>query len=324
MTYKDAGVDKEKGYEHVRAIKDNLKQTHDNHVMNMIGGFAGMYALPTEYENPVLVSGTDGIGTKVKLATYFDTYDTVGIDCVAMCVNDILCHGAKPLFFLDYLAMGHLNTKVSTDLVAGIVQGCLQSETSLIGGETAEMPGVYDDGDFDMAGFAVGLVDKKDIIDGSAIKKGDIIIGIPSSGLHSNGFSLVRHILNTDTLLHEHKEDLLTPTRIYVKDILGLLKEVRPHGLAHITGGGLIENLPRILPKGCHALVDKRAIQVPSIMKTLQTLAQLDENEMFGTFNMGVGFVVVVDAADVDVTLNHLKDAYVIGQIVEGEIGITL
>lgn len=324
MTYRDAGVDKEKGYEHVSAIKDNLKRTHDKNVMNLIGGFAGMYALPTGYEEPVLVSGTDGIGTKVKLATYFDKYDTVGIDCVAMCINDVLCHGAKPMFFLDYMAMGKLDTDVSKALVAGVVEGCLQSEASLVGGETAEMPGIYDNGDFDMAGFAVGIVDRKDIIDGSKIKPGDVVVGVPSNGLHSNGFSLVRHILNTDELLNEYKDELLIPTRIYVKEIMTLMKDVKPSGLAHITGGGLVENLPRILPKGCHVVVDRSKIEVPQIMRELQDLSDLNEDEMFGTFNMGVGFVVVVDENDVETTLSLIDDAYVIGNIIEGEIGITI
>ena len=324
MTYRDAGVDKEKGYEHVSAIKDNLKRTHDKNVMNLIGGFAGMYALPTGYEEPVLVSGTDGIGTKVKLATYFDKYDTVGIDCVAMCINDVLCHGAKPMFFLDYMAMGKLDTDVSKALVAGVVEGCLQSEASLVGGETAEMPGIYENGDFDMAGFAVGIVERKDIIDGSKIKPGDVVVGVPSNGLHSNGFSLVRHILNTDELLNEYKDELLIPTRIYVKEIMTLMKDVKPSGLAHITGGGLVENLPRILPKGCHVVVDRSKIEVPKIMRDLQDLSDLNEDEMFGTFNMGVGFVVVVDENDVETTLSLIDDAYVIGNIIEGEIGITI
>lgn len=324
VTYKAAGVDKEKGYEHVSAIKESLKSTHDKNVMNMIGGFAGMYALPSGYEEPILISGTDGIGTKVKLATYFNKYDTVGIDCVAMCVNDILCHGAKPLFFLDYLAMGQLETDVSTALVAGVTEGCLQSEASLIGGETAEMPGVYEDGDFDMAGFAVGIVDRKASIDGSNIRVGQSIIGIPSSGLHSNGFSLVRHILDSDELLNTYKNELLEPTRIYVKEILNLLKTVTPKGLAHITGGGLIENLPRILPENTHANIDISSFEVPYIMRELQRIGNLDEKEMYGTFNMGIGFVVVVDQDDISKTLELLPDAKVIGEIVEGEIGITL
>ena len=324
MTYKQAGVDKEKGYEHVSSIKDSLKKTHHPNVMNMIGGFAGLYSLPTGYEEPILVSGTDGIGTKVKLASHFETYNTVGIDCVAMCVNDILCHGAKPLFFLDYLAVGALDTKMSTALVEGVVEGCLQSDASLIGGETAEMPGVYQEVDFDMAGFAVGIVDKKDHIDGSSIKKGDVIIGIPSAGLHSNGFSLVRHLLEGTDKLEALKEELLTPTRIYVKEILELLKSVRPQGMAHITGGGLIENVPRILPEGTHAKINREVIKVPTIMRTLQELGNLEEMEMFGTFNMGIGFVVVVKEEDVDKTLSLLPDALIIGNIEEGEIGLTL
>lgn len=324
LTYQAAGVDKEKGYEHVSAIKDNLKRTHNKNVLNMIGGFASMYELPKGYNEPILVSGTDGIGTKVKLASYFDKYDTVGIDCVAMCVNDILCHGAKPLYFLDYMAMGSLDTTVSEALVAGVVEGCLQSDAALVGGETAEMPGVYADKDFDMAGFAVGIVEKSEIIDGSQITAGDVIIGLPSSGLHSNGFSLVRHILNNDVLLNAYKDDLLTPTKIYVKEILKLLEVVKPTGMAHITGGGVIENIPRILPKNTHAQVNMSNFEVPKIMSEIQKLANLNLNEMYGTFNMGVGFVIVVKAEDVELALQTLDNAQVLGKIIEGEIGISL
>lgn len=324
MTYKQAGVDKEKGYEHVDKIKDSLKRTHNKNVLNTIGGFAGLFKMPEGYEKPILVSGTDGIGTKVKLAAHFNKYDTVGIDCVAMCVNDVLCHGAKPLFFLDYLAVGKLDTQVSSALVSGVVEGCLQAAAALIGGETAEMPGVYHGNDFDMAGFTVGVVDEKDQIDGSNIGVGDVIIAIPSNGFHSNGFSLIRHILNTEELLEAYKEDLLTPTRIYVKEILELLETVKPHGLAHITGGGLIENLPRILPENKHAVIDKKQIKIPEAMLRLMEEGNLNIDEMYGTFNMGVGFVVVVKKDDVESTLSILKDAYVIGEIIEKEKGITL
>ncbi len=323
MTYKQAGVDKEKGYEHVDSIKDMITKTHSKHVLNQIGGFAGLFELPTGYKKPILVSGTDGIGTKVKLASQFEIYDTVGIDCVAMCVNDVLCHGAKPLFFLDYMAVGALDTTMSTALVKGVAKGCELSNMSLVGGETAEMPGVYHGNDFDMAGFCVGIVDKDDQIDGSAIKDGDILIGLPSTGVHSNGYSLIRHIFDEENLEKHHKA-LLEPTRIYVKDIQKLMETVKPHGLAHITGGGLIENLPRILPENTHAHVDTSKIAQPTIFKTIQELGNIETEEMFGTFNMGVGFVVVVDPKDVDKTLQVIKDAFVIGHITEGIKGITL
>lgn len=323
MTYKQAGVDKEKGYEHVDSIKDMITKTHSKHVLNQIGGFAGLFELPTGYKQPILVSGTDGIGTKVKLASQFDIYDTVGIDCVAMCVNDVLCHGAKPLFFLDYMAVGALETTMSTALVKGVAEGCEISNMSLIGGETAEMPGVYQGKDFDMAGFCVGIVDKEDQIDGSKIVAGDVLIGLPSSGVHSNGFSLIRHIFDEENLEKYHKT-LLEPTRIYVREIQKLMEQVQPHGLAHITGGGLIENLPRILPENTHAHVDTTKITQPEIFNVIQKLGAIETEEMFGTFNMGVGFVIAVAKEDVDKTLEILEDAFVMGHIAEGEKGITL
>lgn len=323
MTYKQAGVDKEKGYEHVDSIKDMITKTHSKHVLNQIGGFAGLFELPTGYKQPILVSGTDGIGTKVKLASQFDIYDTVGIDCVAMCVNDVLCHGAKPLFFLDYMAVGALETTMSTALVKGVADGCEISNMSLIGGETAEMPGVYQGKDFDMAGFCVGIVDKEDQIDGSKIVAGDVLIGLPSSGVHSNGFSLIRHIFDEENLEKYHKQ-LLEPTRIYVPEIQKLMEQVQPHGLAHITGGGLIENLPRILPENTHAHVDTTKITQPEIFNVIQKLGAIETEEMFGTFNMGVGFVIAVAKEDVDKTLEILEDAFVMGHIAEGEKGITL
>lgn len=324
MTYKDAGVDKEKGYEHVQNIKQQLEQTHTKNVLNTIGGFAGLYELPKDIQNPVLVSGTDGIGTKVKLAAYFNKYDTIGIDCVAMCVNDILCHGATPLFFLDYLAVGSLDTFISSQIVQGVVEGCKQGAMALIGGETAEMPGVYHGNDFDMAGFAVGIVDKNKQIDGSEIKVNDIILGIPSSGFHSNGYSLIRHILNTDELLSEFSEELLTPTRIYVPEILKLLEKIRPHGMAHITGGGLIENLPRILPKSCHAKLNFDSLVIPETMLKLQALGNLSNEEMIGTFNMGVGFVLVVNPKDLENVQKIIPEAFIIGEIKKGQPGITV
>ena len=323
MTYRQAGVDKEKGYEHVHSIKDMIQKTHSKHVLNQIGAFSALFVLPEGYEKPVLVSGTDGIGTKVKLASDYKIYDTVGIDCVAMCVNDVLCHGAKPLYFLDYLAVGKLDPVVSKDLVKGVSNGCLQAKASLIGGETAEMPGVYAEDDFDMAGFCVGIVEKDKQIDGSNIKEGDVIIALPSTGVHSNGFSLVRHIFDEEAMDKYHKT-LFTPTKIYVNDILKLMEHVTPHGLAHITGGGLIENVPRILPKNTHAKIDRDKIKVLDIFKTIQSIGNIETDEMFGTFNMGVGFVIVVDKKDVDQTLSILDDGYVIGEIITQDTGITL
>ncbi len=323
MTYRQAGVDKEKGYEHVDSIKSMITQTHSKHVLNQIGAFAALFEMPEGYKKPVLVSGTDGIGTKVKLASLTNTYDTVGIDCVAMCVNDILCHGAKPLFFLDYLAVGKLDPVISKDLVKGVSDGCLISDMSLIGGETAEMPGVYQGDDFDMAGFCVGVVEKEDQIDGSNIKEGNVIIAIPSSGVHSNGFSLIRHIFSEEELI-EHKDELLKPTRIYVKEIQALMKHIKPNGLAHITGGGLIENVPRILPENTHAVIDKSKIDVLDVFHLIAKQGDIEMDEMYGTFNMGVGYVVVVDEKDVKKTLEIIEDAYVIGEIIHKEKGITL
>ena len=323
MTYKQAGVDKEKGYEHVDSIKEMIQKTHSKHVLNQIGAFAALFELPSGYTQPVLVSGTDGIGTKVKLASQYKIFDSVGIDCVAMCVNDVLCHGAKPLFFLDYLAVGKLDPAISKDLVHGVSEGCLQAQASLIGGETAEMPGVYQEDDFDMAGFCVGIVEKDKQIDGSTIQEGDVIIALASSGVHSNGFSLIRHIFDEEAM-NQHHQTLLTPTRIYVNDILKLMQSVTPKGLAHITGGGLPENLPRILPENTHAKIDTRKIKVLDIFHTIQDLGKIETEEMYGTFNMGVGFVIVVDPSDVEQTLEILEDAYVIGEIIKQEKGITL
>lgn len=325
-TYKSAGVDKEEGYKTVDKIKSAVAETHNKNVLNNLGSFGAFYAIG-EYKNPVLVSGTDGVGTKLKIALDTKKYDSIGIDCFAMCANDILCHGAKPLFFLDYLACGKLDSNVASEIVLGMVKACKDNECALIGGETAEMPGMYQAGDYDVAGFCVGIVERDEIIDGSKIKKGDKIIAIPSSGFHSNGFSLVRKVFPDFEEEFEGKplyETLLEPTRLYYQPIHQLLKVVSLNGIAHITGGGLIENVPRIIPNGLCAAIQTEKIRIPSIMLELEKRGNVDRMEMFGTFNMGVGMVVVVDEKDAEKVLSTLKDAYEIGEITENEEKINL
>ena len=325
-TYKSAGVDKEEGYKTVDKVKSAVAETHNKNVLNNLGSFGAFYAIG-EYKNPVLVSGTDGVGTKLKIALDTKKYDSIGIDCFAMCANDILCHGAKPLFFLDYLACGKLDSNVASEIVLGMVKACKDNECALIGGETAEMPGMYQVGDYDVAGFCVGIVERDEIIDGSKIKKGDKIIAIPSSGFHSNGFSLVRKVFPNFEEEFEGKplyETLLEPTRLYYHPIHQLLKVVGLSGIAHITGGGLIENVPRIIPNGLCAAIQTEKIRIPSIMLELEKRGNVDRMEMFGTFNMGVGMVVVVDEKDTEKVLSTLKDAYEIGEITENEEKINL
>lgn len=329
-TYKDAGVNKEEGYQTVSKIKDAVASTHNANVLSGIGSFGAFYELG-KYKNPVLVSGTDGVGTKLRIALDVKKYDTVGVDCFAMCANDILCHGAKPLFFLDYLACGKLDSNVAAEIVSGIVNACKETDCALIGGETAEMPGMYQVGDYDVAGFCVGIVEKEDIIDGGKIKEGDAIIAIPSSGFHSNGYSLIRKVFPNFSEIWNGKpiyKTLLEPTKLYGKTILGLMESVELNGIAHITGGGLIENVPRILPKGLSAEIEKSKIKVPEIMKELQKRANISENEMFGTFNMGVGMVVVVKDELKEATIAKLSDlgenAYEIGKIVQSNKDIEL
>ena len=325
-TYKSAGVDKEEGYKTVDKIKSAVAETHNKNVLNNLGSFGAFYAIG-EYKNPVLVSGTDGVGTKLKIALDTKKYDSIGIDCFAMCANDILCHGAKPLFFLDYLACGKLDSNVASEIVLGMVKACKDNECALIGGETAEMPGMYQVGDYDVAGFCVGIVERDEIIDGSKIKKGDKIITIPSSGFHSNGFSLVRKVFPDFEEEFEGKplyETLLEPTRLYYQPIHKLLKVVSLSGIAHITGGGLIENVPRISPNGLCAEIQTEKIRLPNIMLELEKRGNVDRMEMFGTFNMGVGMVVVVDENDAEKVLSTLKDAYEIGEITENEEKINL
>ena len=324
ISYKDSGVDKEEGYRTVEKIKDKVKSTYSPNVMNEIGSFGALYKLG-DYKKPVLVSGTDGVGTKLKIAFETGKYDTVGIDCVAMCVNDILCHGAKPLFFLDYLACGKLDSDVSSEIIKGVADGCLQAGASLIGGETAEMPGFYTVGEYDIAGFAVGAVEEDEIVNGSKIEEGDTIIAISSSGPHSNGFSLIRKLFVDLNEVYENKriwEHMLTPTKIYVKSIRKLMESVKINGMAHITGGGLIENVPRTIPEGLCANIDRKKIEIHPIFKH-EYFKKVTEDELWGTFNMGVGFVVIVKKEDAEKTIGILKEngenAYEIGYISKGE-----
>ena len=331
ITYKEAGVNIEEGYRSVKLIKEYAAKTMSEYVLNGLGSFAGMVELPEGYKKPVLVSGTDGVGTKLDIAFKNKKYDTVGIDCVAMCVNDILCHGAKPLFFLDYIACGKLEAEVSSDLVKGIADGCLQSDCALIGGETAEMPGFYDEGEYDMAGFAVGIVDKDKIINGSRIQEGDKLIGIASSGIHSNGYSLVRKIFtdyNEEFNGEEVWKTLLTPTKIYVKPVLSLLEKFDIKGMAHITGGGFIENVPRMFNGGDFtAVINKDSYPLPAIFNRIIEKG-VDKDHMYNTFNMGIGFVLAVKDEDVTPIIKALEEmgekAYEIGYVTSGGEGVCL
>ena len=329
ITYKNSGVDKEEGYKSVSLIKEMVRGTYNKKVLDDLGSFGALYKLG-KYRDPVLVSGTDGVGTKLKFAFHTKKYDTVGIDCVAMCVNDILCHGAKPLFFLDYLACGKLDAEVSSQIVKGVVDGCLDSKMALVGGETAEMPGFYKEGEYDIAGFAVGVVEKKEIINGEKIKEGNAVIALPSSGVHSNGFSLVRKLIKDfDEEFEGEKigEYLLRPTKIYVKPVQKILKKFKVKGMAHITGGGLIENVPRVIPDGLCAVIEKEKIQVPEIFKYLQSKG-VPEDEMWGTYNMGIGFVLIVKMKDKEKIIEKFKkygeNAYEIGTIEKGDSKIWL
>nr|WP_283775330.1 phosphoribosylformylglycinamidine cyclo-ligase [Desulfuromonas sp. CSMB_57] len=330
MTYKNAGVDIDAGNRFVQMIKPLVKATHRPEVITEIGGFGGLFSLHAEkYQKPTLVASTDGVGTKLKIAFMMDKHDTVGIDLVAMCVNDIIVQGAEPLFFLDYLATGKLSPEKAQHIVKGIAEGCIQAGCALIGGETAEMPGFYSEGEYDLAGFTVGIVDNNAIIDGSSITVGDRLIGLTSSGLHSNGYSLARKVffdhmnLTVDSQLEELNrplgEELLTPTRIYVKTILNLLRDFQIKGMAHITGGGLLENVPRMLPNNCQAVIEKNSWPKPAIFELLRQAGQIDETEMFRTLNYGIGMVLAVPEAETEeilVRLSGLKEtAFVIGEI---------
>lgn len=317
MDYKDSGVDIHAGYKAVELMKSHIARTVTKGVCSDVGGFGGLFELDiTGIKKPVLVSGTDGVGTKLKLAFSLDKHDTIGIDCVAMCVNDIICSGAKPLFFLDYIACGKNVPEKIEQIVKGVCDGCVQAGAALIGGETAEMPGFYPIDEYDLAGYCTGVVDKDAIIDNSKIECGDIIIGLASSGVHSNGFSLVRKVFDIDkdkTLARE----LLVPTKIYVKPVLALLKEVNIKGISHITGGGFYENIPRMLPDGICAEIEKSSIKILPIFEKLAKDGNIDEYNMFNTFNMGIGMAIVVDKNDVDKALSILRaygeDAYIIG-----------
>ncbi|ACM21126.1 phosphoribosylformylglycinamidine cyclo-ligase [Geotalea daltonii FRC-32] len=336
ITYKDAGVDIDAGNTFVKLIKPLVKATSRPEVLADIGGFGGLFSLSSgKYKNPVLVSGTDGVGTKLKIAFLADRHDTIGIDLVAMCVNDIIVQGAEPLFFLDYLATAKLYPGKGAAIIKGVAEGCLQAGCALIGGETAEMPGFYAGDEYDMAGFTVGVVERDKIIDGSSITVGDKLIGLASSGLHSNGYSLARKVIMdvmglgiNDTIPGLDKsvaDELLTPTRIYVKSILNLLRDFTIHGIAHITGGGLLENIPRILPNGCKAVVDKTTWQVPEIFKLIQNAGNIEEQEMFRTFNCGIGMVLSVPEKEVEEILIRLsglnETAFVIGEIAKCDAG---
>ncbi|WPX07595.1 phosphoribosylformylglycinamidine cyclo-ligase [Anaerocellum danielii] len=338
-TYKDAGVNIEEGYKAVNLIKSIARETFDSNVITDIGSFGSMYLLNIGSSEYILVSGTDGVGTKLKIAFYLDKHDTVGIDCVAMCVNDILCHGAKPLFFLDYVACGKLNSSKIASIVKGIAEGCKMAGCSLVGGETAEMPGFYKEDEYDLAGFAVGIVEKQNAVHGKDVNQEDIIIGLASSGVHSNGYSLVRKVFGIDDnpnvlrKIYEELgislgEELLKPTKIYVKPVLKVLKKVNVKGIAHITGGGFFENIPRAFPKGYSAVIEKGSWEVPAIFKLIQEYGKVEEKEMFSTFNMGVGMVLIIDKEDVDLTLEILEQekvkAWVIGTIQKGEDGVVL
>jgi len=330
--YSEAGVDIDKGNAFVKEIKDIVSTTHQPGVLNNIGGFSSLFALDTqEYKNPVLVSSTDGVGTKLAIAGLCNKHDTIGIDLVAMCVNDIIVGGAKPLCFLDYFSVGKLELDVATEVVKGIAEGCKQSLCSLVGGETAEMPGLYQPGDYDLAGFAVGVVDRETIIDGSGVKPGNKIIGLASSGLHSNGYSLVRKICLTDLRLKVDDyieelgctlgEELLRPTRIYVQSVLEVLKDFQINGIIHNTGGGFIDNIPRILPQNCKAVINTSSWSLPAIFSFLENKGEVPNDEMYRTFNMGIGLMAIVDYSQAQDTLKRFEElgekASIIGEIVE-------
>ncbi|MCI7137500.1 MAG: phosphoribosylformylglycinamidine cyclo-ligase [Candidatus Limivicinus sp.] len=333
-SYAAAGVDIEAGYKAVELMKTHIARTLTSGVCSDVGGFGGLFELDVKgMERPVLVSGTDGVGTKLKLAFLMDKHDTVGIDCVAMCVNDIICCGAKPLFFLDYIACGKNEPERIAQIVSGVAEGCVQSGAALIGGETAEMPGFYPVDEYDLAGFSVGVVDKCKVLDNSTMRPGDAVIALPSSGVHSNGFSLVRKVFDVENSDIKSPvaelggksigETLLTPTRIYVKPMLALFEAVKVKGVSHITGGGFYENIPRSIPQGLGARIEKRAVRVLPIFDLIAKKGNIPERDMFNTFNMGVGMSVVVAAEDADTALQVLRangeDAYIIGSIVESE-----
>lgn len=340
MDYKNSGVDIEAGYKSVELMKKHVQQTMRPEVLTGLGGFSGAFSMEKfkNMEKPTLVSGTDGVGTKLKLAFLLDKHDTIGIDCVAMCVNDIACAGGEPLFFLDYIACGKNFPEKIADIVSGVAKGCIQSGAALIGGETAEMPGFYPEDEYDLAGFAVGVVDEKDIITGKEIEAGDVLIGMASSGVHSNGFSLVRRIFKMDKeTLDTYQEELgttlgealLAPTKIYVKALRGVKEAgVRIHGCSHITGGGFYENVPRMLPEGKHAVIEKNSYEVPAIFGMMAREGQVEEKIMYNTYNMGIGMVLAVSQEDAEKAIKAIEEAgetaYVVGTVKDGEKGVTL
>ncbi|MEA4987484.1 MAG: phosphoribosylformylglycinamidine cyclo-ligase [Anaerovorax sp.] len=338
LTYKDAGVDTKEGERAVRLMKDHVKKTFTPNVLTGLGSFGSLFKLDVkDMKEPVLVAGTDGVGTKLKIAFLMEKHDTVGQDCVAMCVNDVLCQGATPLFFLDYIATGKVHAEKVADIVKGIADGCVLGECALVGGETAEMPDFYGNGEYDMAGFAVGVVDREKIIDGSKIKKGNVLIGIPSSGIHSNGYSLVRKVIfekekmdvldYVDELGETIGEALLRPTKIYTAACNAIRKVTDVNGIIHITGGGFFENIPRIIPEGLGVEIQVGSWEVPPIFRYIQKCADIEENEMFATFNMGVGMIMVVEEEQAEMVIRVLKEAgeqpNIIGGIVEGQ-GVVL
>ena len=331
LSYKDAGVDINAGNALVERIKPEVKRTTRTEVIGGLGGFGALCAIPSKYKEPILVSGTDGVGTKLRLAIDLKKHDTIGIDLVAMCVNDLVVQGAEPLFFLDYYATGKLDVDVAADVVKGIADGCVQSGCALVGGETAEMPGMYHAGDYDLAGFCVGVVEKSEIIDGSRVKNGDALIALGSSGPHSNGYSLVRKVIdvagvNPATELLDNKplsEHVLAPTKIYVKSVLALIKQADVHAIAHLTGGGFWENIPRVLPRNTKAVIDEKSWKWPSVFNWLQEKGNIDTYEMYRTFNCGVGMVIALPQEQVETALAILKqageNAWVIGHIEHAE-----
>ncbi len=339
--YKKAGVDVEAGYESVKLIKGDVKKTFIEGVLGGIGGFGGLFEIPKGYENPVLVSGTDGVGTKLRIAFLTDKHDTIGQDCVAMCVNDVACSGAKPLFFLDYLAVGKNYPEKVSQIVKGVADGCVLAGCALVGGETAEMPGFYPIDEYDLAGFSVGIVEKSKITDGNRAKAGDVLIGIASSGIHSNGYSLVRSVfdLNGDDAKNKIStysselgktigEELLTPTKIYVKPLLKLIDEVGINTVSHITGGGFIENVPRMLPDNLRAKINKGTWDILPVFNMMQKLANLSERDMYNTFNMGIGMIVAVAPENADKAVKCLQasgeKAFIIGELIDGENGVDI
>ena len=329
LTYKDSGVDITKGNKLIEKIKPIAKSTLRPGVLDGLGGFGAMFEIPiSKYKNPVLVSGTDGVGTKLMVAEMLNKHDTIGIDLVAMCVNDLIVQGAEPLFFLDYYATGSLNTEIATSVISGIGEGCIRSGCSLIGGETAEMPGMYKGEEYDLAGFCVGIVEKDNIIDGSKVAVGDQIIALGSSGPHSNGYSLIRKVLEKTTPSSEQLEALLEPTRIYVKSILSLNKSHPIHAISHITGGGLLENIPRVLPKNLAAKLDSNSWDTPEIFNWIQDQGKIDTNEMYRVLNCGVGMIVIVPKESLDDSIKLLnsngEDSWLIGEIVSSDVNQVL